>query len=84
MDVSPEPLFRGEEVRGVSGFFLEVFFLTLVRPPGRLDVGGGVVTMKFKSGSEPVCCCGFEMERTVVKLARTSQREHRDPHHHLR
>jgi hypothetical protein len=70
-DVSREPLFRGEEARGVSGFFLEIFLLTFDLPADRLGLleevaGGGVVTMKLRSGSEPVRC-GFG--RTLVKSA---------------
>lgn len=68
VDVSREPLFRGEEAKDVSGFFLEVFLLIFDLPLDRLGLledvaGGGVVTMKLRSGSEPVCC---RLGRTVV------------------
>lgn len=68
VDVSREPLFRGEEAKDVSAFFLDVFLLIFDLPLDRLglleDVAGGVVTMKFISGSEPACGFG----RTVVML----------------
>lgn len=75
MDVSREPLFRAEDV-GVSGFFLDVFLLIFDLPPDRLGLlenvaGGGVVTMKLRSGSEPVCEAAG-LGRTVKKLARKS------------